>query len=322
MPDLDFEVESAEVLPYAAVPTILFRLGIQNAVEGEEVNSISLRTQIRIAATQRRYDPAEQAKLRELFGEPHQWKDTLRSVLWTNTNTIVPRFSGGAVFEMPVTCTYDFDVVGTKYFAALEDGEIPLEFLFSGTVFYRGESGTLQVAQISWEKEAKFRLPVRAVEGDDGPLLPEQRLAPRPQGHLRPALRIQVPQRAADLGENAGEPARRGRERGRALTDPVEKIAAAVLYEGYVLWPYRRSAQKNQKRWTFGGVYPRAFSETAGTNDPWLMQTQCLVTGQDPTVEVKVRFLHVVERKVAALREAGSRAVGSGLNPPYADGNG
>jgi hypothetical protein len=161
MPDLDFEVESADVLPYAAVPTLLFRLGIQNAVEGEEINSISLRTQIRIAATQRRYDHTEQEKLRELFGEPHQWKDTLRSLLWTNTNTIVTRFSGGRVFEMPVTCTYDFDVVGTKYFAALEDGEIPLEFLFSGTVFYRKDGGALQVAQISWEKEAKFRLPVR-----------------------------------------------------------------------------------------------------------------------------------------------------------------
>jgi hypothetical protein len=82
------------------------------------------------------------------------------------------------------------------------------------------------------------------------------------------------------------------------LTDPVEKIAAAVLYEGYVLWPYRRSAQKNQKRWTFGGVYPRAYSEAEGGNDPWLMQTQCLVVGGEPTVEVQVRFLHVVERRV------------------------
>ena len=161
MPDLDFEVESADVLPYAAVPTILFRLGVQNAVEGEEIDSISLRTQIRIAATQRRYDHTEQGKLRELFGEPHQWKDTLRSLLWTNTDTIVTRFAGGRVFEMPVTCTYDFDVVGTKYFAALEDGEIPLEFLFSGTVFYRKDGGDLQAARISWEKEAQFRLPVR-----------------------------------------------------------------------------------------------------------------------------------------------------------------
>jgi hypothetical protein len=161
MPDLDFEVESADVLPYAAVPTILFKVGVQNAVEGEEIDSVSLRTQIRIAATQRRYEPNEQAKLRELFGEPHQWKDTLRSLLWTNTNTIVTRFSGGRVFEMPVTCTYDFDVVGTKYFAALDEGEIPLEFLFSGSVFYRKDGGALQVALISWEKEATFRLPVR-----------------------------------------------------------------------------------------------------------------------------------------------------------------
>jgi hypothetical protein len=102
------------------------------------------------------------------------------------------------------------------------------------------------------------------------------------------------------------------------LTDPVEKIAAAVLYEGYVLWPYRRSAQKNQKRWTFGGVYPRAFSETAGTNDPWLMQTQCLVIGNAPSVEGKIRFLHVVERRVAALREAERRTVGGGFQTrPY-----
>jgi hypothetical protein len=160
LPDLDFEVESADVLPYAAVPTILFRLGITNAVGGEEVNSVSLRSQIRIAATQRRYGTEEQEKLRELFGEPHQWKETLRSLLWTNTDTTVPGFSGGAVFEMPVTCTYDFDVVGTKYFAALDDGEIPLEFLFSGTVFYKNGTGALQVARISWEKEAQFRLPV------------------------------------------------------------------------------------------------------------------------------------------------------------------
>ena len=96
------------------------------------------------------------------------------------------------------------------------------------------------------------------------------------------------------------------------MTDPVEKIAAAVLYEGYVLWPYRRSAQKNQKRWTFGGVYPRAFSETAGTNDPWLMQTQCLVAGKNPAVEVKVRFLQVVERRVASLPGVGSRESGVG----------
>jgi hypothetical protein len=81
--------------------------------------------------------------------------------------------------------------------------------------------------------------------------------------------------------------------------DAVKKIAETVLYEGYVLWPYRRSARKNQQRWTFGGVYPRAYSEARGEDDPWIMQTQCLVSGdEESTVEVKVRFLHVTERRV------------------------
>ena len=81
--------------------------------------------------------------------------------------------------------------------------------------------------------------------------------------------------------------------------DAAKKIAEAVLYEGYILWPYRRSARKNQQRWTFGGVYPRTYSEARGEDDPWLMQTQCLVLGDgESTVEVKVRFLHVTERKV------------------------
>ncbi|MBV9455416.1 MAG: hypothetical protein JOZ19_15090 [Rubrobacter sp.] len=85
--------------------------------------------------------------------------------------------------------------------------------------------------------------------------------------------------------------------------DAVKKIAEAVLYEGYILWPYRRSAIKNQQRWTFGGVYPRAYSEARGEDDPWMMQTQCLVLGdEESTIEVKVRFLHIVERKVGTRK--------------------
>ncbi len=81
--------------------------------------------------------------------------------------------------------------------------------------------------------------------------------------------------------------------------DAIKKIAEAVLYEGYLLYPYRRSAKKNQQRWTFGGVYPRTYSEARGEDDPWIMQTQCLVSGdEESTIEVKVRFLHVTERKV------------------------
>jgi len=81
--------------------------------------------------------------------------------------------------------------------------------------------------------------------------------------------------------------------------DSIRRLADAVLYEGYILWPYRRSALKNQKRWTFGGVYPPAHSQEH-PDDRAEMQTQCLLEGGDETtVEVAVRFLQVVERRVA-----------------------
>ena len=160
MPDLEFKLEGAEVADFAAIPSLVFKLRIEN-LEDEPVRSVALNTQIRIAATGRHYEAAEQERLLELFGEPSRWKDTLRSLLWTHTVLQVPRFSGSTVVDMPVACTYDLEVVAAKYFYALQDGEVPLEFLFSGTIFYAGEGGRLQTTRISWEKEAEFRLPVR-----------------------------------------------------------------------------------------------------------------------------------------------------------------
>ena len=160
MPDLHFGVEGAEVLEYAAAPSLLFKLRIEN-LEEELIRSVSLNTQVRIAATQRHYDAAEQERLLEVFGEPHRWGNTLRSLLWTHTTLQISPFSGSTVVDMPVPCTYDLEVAAAKYFYALEDGEVPLEFLFSGTVFYAGEGGRLQIARISWEKEAEYRMPIR-----------------------------------------------------------------------------------------------------------------------------------------------------------------
>jgi hypothetical protein len=87
--------------------------------------------------------------------------------------------------------------------------------------------------------------------------------------------------------------------------DGLEHIAVAVLYEGYVLWPYRRSARKNQQRWTFGGVYPRGFVESAVSGDRWRVRAECLVTGSDPRVEVELRFLQVVSRHLARTSPEG-----------------
>jgi hypothetical protein len=158
IPNLDFEVQGAAVAEYAAVPMLLFKLGIQNR-SGPPIQSIALTTQIRIAPAQRRYSPAEEAGLLEVFGPAQRWGDTLRTFLWTHVQLQVRGFGDATVVDMHVPCTYDFEVASAKYFHALEKGEVPLEFFFSGTMFYQGGAG-LRVARISWEKEARYRMPV------------------------------------------------------------------------------------------------------------------------------------------------------------------
>jgi len=82
----------------------------------------------------------------------------------------------------------------------------------------------------------------------------------------------------------------------------VEKIAKAVLYEGYMLYPYRPSSVKNQQRWNFGVLCPQSYSEAQQGSEAWTMQTECLVEGDAGTaLEIRVRFLQLVARTVAEL---------------------
>jgi len=164
MPDLNFQVESAESVPYAATPLLALKLRISDAAgqsDGStQVHTVALRCQVRIETPCRKYAPAEQERLKDLFGEPSRWGQTLKSVLWTNVSTIVPRFTGSTVVDLQLPCSFDFNVATTKYFDALEGGEVPLTLLFSGTIFHEAEDGSLQAAQVPWEKEAAYRLPV------------------------------------------------------------------------------------------------------------------------------------------------------------------
>jgi hypothetical protein len=162
MPDLSFRIEEATVVSFAAAPTLAFKLRIENAVADEMIHTVALRCQIQIEVTRRRYTGEEQCRMRDLFGEPDRWSQTLRSLLWTHANIVVPSFCGSTLVDLPVPCTFDFNVAATKYFEGLTDGEIPLNLMFSGTVFYASSDDVLQVMPISWEQEAKFRLPVKA----------------------------------------------------------------------------------------------------------------------------------------------------------------
>ena len=83
----------------------------------------------------------------------------------------------------------------------------------------------------------------------------------------------------------------------------VDRVVKAVLYEGYLLYPYRPSV-KNHKRWTFGGLYPRRYCAAQIGADNWFMQTECLVAGNDRAkIHGSVRFLHLMTRRVAEHAE-------------------
>jgi len=159
VPSLTFTVTGASAEPYAAVPTIAFSLCVAAPI-GRAVRSVLLTTQIRIGVAHRSYMDGEQSRLVELFGTPERWGETLKSLLWTHCTTVVPPFENQTTLELLVPCTYDFDVAAAKYLDSLQAGEVPLDFLFSGSVFYDDELGRLQTARLSWDSEAVFRMPV------------------------------------------------------------------------------------------------------------------------------------------------------------------
>lgn len=159
VPQLSLRVTDAVAERHSASPALNFALSIERE-GGGRVRSILLDTQIQIAARRRHYGEIEQARLVELFGTPDRWGTTLRTLLWARTTLVVPPFTDSAEVTLPVACSYDLEANAASYLSGLEDGEVPLEFLFSGSVFYTGSGGMLQTARISWDREAEYRLPV------------------------------------------------------------------------------------------------------------------------------------------------------------------
>ena len=158
MTDLVFDCVGARAERWAVAPTLTFLIKVAETA-GEAVHGIALRCQIRIEPQRRRYSAQEADGLLELFGETQRWGDTLRPMQFATVSVMVPSFSGSTEIELPVPCTYDFEVAASKYLHALGDGEVPLLLLFSGTVFTKGISG-FSVGQVPWHKEATYRLPV------------------------------------------------------------------------------------------------------------------------------------------------------------------
>lgn len=161
MPDLTFRVTGVEAAARGLVPLLEFELEVRNTPADEEIKGGLLHAQIQFQCPRRSYTAAEKEKLLELFGRPEQWAQTLRNRLWTHATTTLPTFSNEARARLPVPCSFDLQLGATKYLDGLDDGEVPLLFLFSGTVFYTSQDGRLQVQRISWERECAWRMPVQ-----------------------------------------------------------------------------------------------------------------------------------------------------------------
>jgi hypothetical protein len=158
MAELTFTVDDIVPEPYAAAPTLLAKLRVEETT-GERVHALALRAQIRIEPQRRRYDDTEERALLDLFGDRTRFAQTLKPFPWLHASTVAQGFTGSTEIDLPLPCTYDFDVSGTTYLHALRDGEIPLLVLFSGTVFTRGTTG-FSVSAVPWDCEARYRLPV------------------------------------------------------------------------------------------------------------------------------------------------------------------
>ncbi|HEX4120862.1 MAG TPA: DUF6084 family protein [Verrucomicrobiae bacterium] len=164
MPDLDFQVTGVEAATRGLAPLLHFKLEIRNQPETETIHAVMLHAQVQIQTPQRTYNDGEKGNLLELFGKPERWGQTLRNRLWGFCNTTVAPFTGKAETILAMPCTFDLNVAATKYFQGLQEGEVPILFLFSGTIFYEA-NGRLQVQQISWNKECAYRMPLEVWKG-------------------------------------------------------------------------------------------------------------------------------------------------------------
>jgi hypothetical protein len=158
MLDLAFACTGVTAEEHAVGPTLLATLGIEDR-SGADIRTIALRCQVRIEPNRRRYSSREADRVLDLFGERSQWTGTVHPMQLAMVSHLVPAFRHDVETTVPIPCTYDMEVASTKYFASLDDGEVPLTFLFSGTVFLDVD-GRFATEPVPWHHEASYRLPV------------------------------------------------------------------------------------------------------------------------------------------------------------------
>jgi hypothetical protein len=154
---LSFTCTGSRAQAYAAGPALELDLRVVEG-SGRRVHALALRVQIRIDPRRHRYTPSETARLTDLFGEPDRWNQTLTQLQLATVAVQVTAFTGSTTVPVAVPLSYDLDVAAHRYLHAVRDGDIPLVMLFSGTLFYAGDTG-VQVGLVSWAEETTHTLP-------------------------------------------------------------------------------------------------------------------------------------------------------------------
>ena len=156
--DLEFACVDSVADRWAASPTVVLKMRASEQT-GARVHALALRCQVRIEPLRRGYSEAEADKVVDLFGGRPRWGTTMQPLQLAFLSQVLSGFTGQCDFDLVLPLSYDVEVAAHKYLSALEDGEIPLLLLFSGTVF-TGSHGSLSVQPVPWHKEATVRLPV------------------------------------------------------------------------------------------------------------------------------------------------------------------
>lgn len=158
MTGISFQVVDIAAEPYAVSPVLTAQVAI-SAPGDDPVHAVALRCQVRIDPLRRGYSDDEAAGLLDLFGPRERWATSQHTFLWQHCAAMVPGFTGATEVELPLECTYDFEVAAAKYLHALRDRVVPLQFLFSGTIFTAGQRG-FSVQQVPWDCEDRYDMPV------------------------------------------------------------------------------------------------------------------------------------------------------------------
>jgi hypothetical protein len=159
VPDLSFRILDAAPVPHSATPHVSLSIEAACADPACQIESVLLRCTVRIEASARAHDSAERERLRDLFGGPEVWERSNKSLLWTDTTAFVPGFRDHVAIDVLLPVGHDLEHAASRYVTALAGGEVPIAVHFRGTVFHRTDKG-LEVGQIPWDREARFRMPV------------------------------------------------------------------------------------------------------------------------------------------------------------------